>query len=326
MNRIKIFSIILVLGLSVMGCDNGGSGADDNTVTISGAFALYPMVIRWSEEYKKENPDITFEITGGGAGKGMADVMAGMVDLAMISREIRESEAKQGLWWIAVAHDAVVATVNASNPVMDKLLKQGIGRDTLYKIFITEEITDWGKVAGDDGIKDKINVYTRADACGAADTWAKYLDKTQEDLKGIGVFGDPGLLEAVGQDINGIGYNNINYVYDIHTQKPHPGIVPVPLDVNGNGKIDPNEDFYSSLYDLTKAIKDGRYPSPPARDLYLVSMGKPEKKAVIDFLKWVLTDGKKFVAEAGYVEIPRQKSRENLKKLSKDLFDGKEKE
>ena len=42
--------------------------------------------------------------------------------------------------------------------------------------------------------KEKINVYTRSDACGAAEMWAKYMGKKQEDLKGIGIYGDPGMM------------------------------------------------------------------------------------------------------------------------------------
>lgn len=37
----------------------------------------------------------------------------------------------------------------------------------------------------------------RSDAAGAAETWAKYFGERQEDLKGIGIFGDPGLAQAI---------------------------------------------------------------------------------------------------------------------------------
>jgi phosphate transport system substrate-binding protein len=34
----------------------------DHTITLSGAFALYPLVIKWSEEYQKQNPNLRFNI------------------------------------------------------------------------------------------------------------------------------------------------------------------------------------------------------------------------------------------------------------------------
>ena len=84
-------------------------------------------------------------------------------------------------------------------------------------IFITGEITTWGQVVGRPEVTDPIHVFTRSDACGAADTWAEYLGKAQEDLLGIAVYGDPGLLDAVIKDPLGIGFNNLNYAFDMET-------------------------------------------------------------------------------------------------------------
>jgi len=54
---------------------------------------------------------------------------------------------------------------------------------------------------------------------GAAETWQHSLVRKQESLRGIGIYGDPGLAEAVSKDIYGIGFSNTNYVYDINTGK-----------------------------------------------------------------------------------------------------------
>lgn len=35
----------------------------------------------------------------------------------------------------------------------------------------------------------------------------------------------------------------------------------IPLDLNGNGKIDPEEDFYATSTELNAAIAEGKYPS-----------------------------------------------------------------
>ena len=73
--------------------------------------------------------------------------------------------------------------------------------------------------------------------------------------------------------------------------------------MNGNGQIDANENFYDNIDQLINAIAAGKYPSPPARDLYFVTKGKPTNAAVAAFIKYVLTDGQKYVHEAGYVDL-----------------------
>jgi phosphate transport system substrate-binding protein len=162
----------------------------------------------------------------------------------------------------------------------------------------------------------EIMVYTRSDACGAAETWADFLGGKQENLTGIGIYGDPGLAEAVAKDPYGIGFNNTNYVYDIKTGNKRPGMEVVPVDVNNNGQIDSMECFYDSLNDLLYAVGNGLYPSPPARELYFVSKGKPPKQSVLDFIEWTLIEGQKNVLEAGYVPLDEEEINAQLIKLN----------
>ncbi|MBN1340278.1 MAG: substrate-binding domain-containing protein [Bacteroidales bacterium] len=286
----------------------------EQTISISGAFAIYPLVVQWSEEYKKEHPEVRFNISGGGAGKGMADALAGAVDLGMFSREIMQEEINQGVWWVGLTIDAVVPTISDKNPFLERLKQRGMTRDEFRALFIEERFKHWDELFHASG-NAKVAVYTRSDACGAAGTWASYLGGKQEDIKGIGIYGDPGLAEAVVKDPAGIGFNNTIYAYDIRTGQKRPGIEVIPVDINENGTIDPEEDFYGSFGALLKAIADGVYPSPPARELYFVSNGKPVKQSVIDFIRWALTEGQQYVKQAGYVPIDSKKIDEYLEKM-----------
>jgi len=136
----------------------------------------------------------------------------------------------------------------------------------------------------------------------------------QEKLNGVGLNGDPGLAEAVRQDKLGIGYNNIGFAYDANTKKPVEGIEIIPLDLNGNGNIDHEENFYATMDEIVEAIGSGKYPSPPARDLILVTKGKP-RGLVNDFIKWTLTDGQQYIPEQGYIILPQNIINDGLKKV-----------
>ncbi len=312
----KIASISLALVVLIMliyipsGCKQKDS---KENISISGAFALYPLAVKWAEEYQKLHPNITIDISAGGAGKGMTDVLSGMVDMAMFSRSVSPEEINKGAWYIAVSRDAVLPMVSDKNPYLADLKLRGVTQAEFADIFITKKITEWNQLIKKPG-HDKVNVFTRSDACGAAEMWGKYLGKNQESIEGVGVFGDPGISDAVKTDALGIGYNNVIYAFDITSRQPYPGVAVLPIDINSNGKIDAGENFYSSLDSVMLAIREGKYPSPPARDLYLISKGAPVKKAVSSFLEWILTDGQKFVKEAGYVELkPEQIAAEKAK-------------
>lgn len=327
MQKIKLFSSIVLI-VALFSCNNQKTNnksdsnlSDSNTelkgtISISGAFALYPMTARWAEEFRKIHPKVRIDISAGGAGKGMTDALSGIVDLGMFSREISDVEKAKGVWWVSVTKDAVLPTINANSPVLDNVKECGITRQEFIDIFITRKIKTWDKWLGNKTLNDaSMHVYTRSDACGAAQIWGAYLGKNQENLNGIGIFGDPGMADAVKTNINGIGYNNVIYIYDINTRKKHQGLDVIPIDINNNGFIDDEERFYDSLDDIMKAIKKEKYPSPPARELFFVARGKPEKNEVIAFLKWIVTDGQAFVKEGGYVQLSEEKLSNELSKL-----------
>ncbi len=282
-------------------------------ISLSGAFALYPMAVRWAYEFRELYPNVKIDISAGGAGKGITDVLNDMVDIGMVSRELYPEEISKGAFAFAVAKDAVVPVISAKNPALNYLMLNGLKPGEAKDIFITGKLKTWNHV-GYINLKAPVHVYTRADACGAAEVWADYFGEMQEDLLGSAVFGDPGLTLAVSRDPLGIGYSNMGYTYDLKTKQQIPGIRLVPLDLNENGKIDRDEDFYNSMDDLAIAVSTLKYPSPPARDLYFVVHQKPQSKIVIEFLKWILTEGRKYVKETGFINLPEEKADKGIEK------------
>jgi phosphate transport system substrate-binding protein len=316
MKLIKITALISILLINAISVPTVASQEKlKGQISISGAFALYPMTVKWAEEFRKINPGVRIDISAGGAGKGISDALNGMVEIGMVSREIYPEEMKNGAYPIAVTKDAVVAVVSELNPALNEILASGLKKDAGNNIWITGKYSTWAQ-AFNTKKTVPVHVYTRSDACGAAEMWAKFFGKKQEDLLGVGVFGDPGLAQAVRKDPLGIGFNNIGYAYDASTKKQVKGLRVVPIDLNNNGRIDPDEDFYGSMNDLIAAIASGKYPSPPARELYFVMKGNPKNNIVLtEFIRWVLGDGQKFVHEAGYIALPDERIEAGRKKL-----------
>ncbi len=315
-----ILSIIAVIGivtiLSSFKRHEAKPVADDlkGTINISGAFALYPITVKWAQEFKKIHPNVVFNISAGGAGKGITDALSGLVDIGLASRDINPAEVKKGAYTIYVTKDAVIPTFNTANPNAAALLAKGVKRNQFRDVFVTGNIKNWNQLGGK--VSVPIHVYTRSDAAGAAETWAKYFDKKQEDLLGVAVYGDPGLAQAVKKDVTAIGFNNIAYLYDLKTRKQVAGVHALPIDVNGNGKIDADENFYDTVDHLTDAIGTGKYPSPPARNLGFLFKGKPTRPELVAFVKFALSEGQKYVDENGYIALSKQKIAEELKKVN----------
>lgn len=322
MKQTKILAITLLSAALLSACSSNNKSAESQSTTddlqgeisLSGAFALYPLAVEWGKEFQKLHPGVKVDISAGGAGKGITDALAGMVDFGMVSRELHQSEVDKGALAFAVAKDAVVPIINANNPKIDEILKKGLTPEAATKLWVTQETKTWGDFLGTDD-NTPVHVYTRSDACGAAETWANWFGKKQEDLQGTAVYADPGLAKAIQDDIYGIGLNNIGYVYDANTHKPNSGLKVLPIDVNGDGFISGDENFYDVKDSVTKAIAVGKYPSPPARDLYLVSKGVTTNPVVIEFLKYVLSKGQELNGPAGYIKMSNEKIKVGMEKL-----------
>ena len=307
--KMKILVTILIIGVvgmvSLSGCT---TTQKENTIKVSGAYSLYPMMVIWAQEYHSLHPDINIDVSSGGAGKGMADALADSVNLGMVSRDVTTAESDQGIVAVAVVEDAVLATINTDNPVLDIIVEKGLTKQQLREIFINYSIPTWGQLIGDSNNTDPIKVYSRSDPCGAAEAWVKYLgDYTQDDIPTIEqitkVKGDDSMSKSIAGDPLGIGYSNVNYIYSNSTKAPKEGMVVVPLDLNENGTIDPEENFYESRDDIVNAEINNTLPSPPSRLVYLVTLNN-FTGITKDFVRWILTDGQQYTFDNGYGAVP----------------------
>jgi len=301
----KIIALFFTLSICLLsGASAGWAQQQDlrGSITLSGAWAIYPTAVAWAEAFQKAHPGVKVDVSAGGAGKGVADTIAGLVDIGMVSRDPEPAEKEKGITAIYILHDAVYPVVSEKNPCLKVLLNKGVSKKGWADMYVTGTAATWDAVV-EGGVKKPLHVYTRSDSCGAAASWAKYFGKKQEDLKGIGVYGDPGLLDAAKKDPLGIAYSNFSYVFT-REGTVVPGVRVVPIDANENGKADPDE-IYTTREQAIAAIEAGTYPV--TRKNYFFIKGKPQG-IVKEFITFALSDeGTKIVDQVG-TSLPLQKA------------------
>jgi len=270
----------------------------NGTITLSGAWAIYPTAVAWAEAFRRLHPGVIVDVSAGGAGKGAADAIAGLVDIGMVSREPDPAEVAKGITPVYVLHDAVFPVVSDKNPLLAEILQQGLKLAALNDIYVTGRSTTWNSVVKAER-KAPIHVYTRSDSCGAAAAWAAPFGRKQEDLRGIGVYGDPGLLQAVVRDPAGLGYNNFSYVFT-RGGAVVSGVRLLPIDANQNGKADPDE-IFTDRASAVAAIEAGAYPV--TRKNYFFVKGKPAG-LIKEFLVFALSGEGTRVVDAVGTSLP----------------------
>ena len=270
--------------------------------TISGAYALYPLVRKWTDDFMKINTAVKIIVTSGGTGQGIEDLLAKKNQLAMISRPLTNEEQTEGIWVLPVAKEGVAPIVNQKNPFIKRILERGITPEKLINLFTGEKSMTWGELL-DTTVKEKAIVYTRADESGAADVWANFLWKEVSDLKGIKVVGDNEMIKSIQGNPLAIGYCNFSYAFEPITGEWIKDIQVMPIDLNFNRIIDKKEVPFANIKKAHRGLWLGYYPKNLTRELTFGSMGKPTDSAILEFLYYTLTVGQADVASSGFCEL-----------------------
>ena len=264
-------------------------------ISISGAYALYPLVKKWSIDFMKIHPSVQIVVKKEGTGQGIENLQAKKIQLAMISRPLTDEEESEGIWEIPVAKEGVAPIVNQRNPYIKIILEHGISPKKLISLFTGNKPMTWGELL-DTTSKEKAVVYTRADESGAAVVWANFLWKESTDLKGIKVVGDSEMIKRVQEDKLSIGYCNFSYAFDSVTGERI-------KDLNFDKIIDRKEVPFTNIKKAHRGLWLGYYPKNLTRELTFGSIGKPSDPAILEFLKYALTIGQASVASSGFCEL-----------------------
>jgi len=337
MTKLKRLSLtVLVLSLaSSWSLSSPPSAKAAGTVLITGAGATfpYPMYSKWFDVYHKLHPDIEVNYQSIGSGGGIRQVMEGTVDFGasdgpMNDEQVKQFKDKRGT---DILHFPTVlgADVPCYNiPGISEELN--FTPEALAGIFLGK-ITKWDDpelIKANPKAKlpkDDIVVVHRSEGSGTTYIWVDYLAKASAEWKqkvgvatsvnwptGVGGKGNEGVSGLVTQTPGSIGYVELIYALQ---NKVSFGVVQ-----NAAGEF-----VKASVDAVTKAAAEAVKSMPadfrvsitnaPGAGVYPISSftwmlfyenpkDKGQAKAMVDFMKWALTDGQKYCADLGYAPLP----------------------
>lgn len=287
------------------------------TITIGGAYSLYPLMKVWADSFNLIHKDVKIVISKDGTGEGLRGLKNNNFDLAMVSDGSEYTDTTEGLEFLQVCQDAVIPITNLANPYLDEIQKKGITPQQFQYLFTSGERITWGKLLGKEYRNDVV-IYTRYDKSGAAEIWARFFWKTQDDLKGLPVMGEDEMIKRIQSTPLAIGYCNLINAFNPVSKKLLENIAIVPLDVDFNGVAD-TEDAKDMkdirLSEFQRFIMRGKYPSALCRQLSVAVIKSDLNPLLNTFLVYILTDGQKVVHLNGYRALNRFQLRNAYMKL-----------
>ncbi len=121
------------------------SSIDDSksyTITIQGSTTVNPIMMEVETAYEALHSNVNINITANGSGTGAAAAMSGNADIAMLSRDLKSSEAEQ-ITATSIGKDGIAIIINSS--------VSGVSSLTLEQVasIYNGTITNWSQLGGD---------------------------------------------------------------------------------------------------------------------------------------------------------------------------------
>lgn len=295
----------------------------------AGATFPYPIYSRWFAEYNKLHPDVLISYQSIGSGGGIYQltnqmVFFGATDGPMTFDQLDEAPGK--VLHLPTVLGADVPVYNIPEVTAELKFTGAL----LADIFLGK-VTAWNDPAIqklNEGVSlppTNITVVHRSDGSGTTYIWADYLAKVSPEWKrrvgvatsvdwpvGVGGEGNVGVAGLVRQTPGSIGY--VELIYALQNKLSYGSVQNLAGEfVRANeqsvtaaaaiavGKMP--ADFRVSI---TNAEGQGVYPISSFTWLLLYEnpRDKNQSKAMVEFIRWALTDGQKFAAELGYASLP----------------------
>ncbi len=251
------------------------------------------------KDYSKEHEGAQIQVTPVGDYDVYGTLREGTV--ALVKKDCVAGLKGKHYFKMVVGRDAIVPLMNANHPQRDLIMENGISAEGFARIYTSPGNITWGEVLG---VPDQrpVHAYAPGQFC-AKEYLFDFLQIDPGNLTGLMILEPEEMLKKIGSDPGAIGFCSLACLMNMEKSGVDAGIELVPVDMDGDGRMDEFEDIYESSSMLSHAIFVGRFPKTLYSRLYVVTAKQPASAGEIAFLEWMIREGQQTMASAGIMEL-----------------------
>ncbi|MFA6402568.1 MAG: substrate-binding domain-containing protein [Salinivirgaceae bacterium] len=297
---ISSMALLTFISIGVKGDGQAQSTKTNDSIHIWCSPNLDAIATTWIEAYKKVVPEAKIDMVTASSER-MYLALQNPGNIALVTKEYYPALDAQQNWSMIVGRDVIVPIMNRKNPFLDQIKMQGISPEDFAKVFTNTELQHWGMLLNNQE-SIAVNCYLLNDE--STQPFLTDFFKTDiQKITGNKVVDVNELVNKIKSDTYAIGFCKLSAILDSEDKELEKGIALIPIDINGNQKLDYYENIYDNYSDLTRGLWIGKYPKELYSRIYTVTSAAPTLQHELAFLDWVLYEGQQYLADNGLTEI-----------------------
>ena len=299
---LQLALLLLLTGVCIS-CsqDTAEEPPQKDKIVFNSAPELYELTSEWANCYCILNPEVEIEVLETSE-SSLINKLDGTTQLSFVTSDFEPEIYNRSLWKVTIGRDIIVPVINARNPFIQEIFKQGISPAGLARILNNPELTRWNTLI-ENAADVPVNLYSTDDLNLHAGI-ARFLETDQVSISDKLIRAPEDLHASVQSDEYALGICYLVDMINPRNRNLYEGVRILPIDKNGNGLIDYNEDVYASLDDFTRGVWIGKYPKMLSSTMYSVASTPPTNQAEQAFLSWVISKGYVLLDNHGFGDLP----------------------
>ena len=273
---------------------------EEDTIHIWSSPDLINVATIWVDEYTNMNPGAKIKLERADA-SALNQTISDLGHIGFVTNEFVPDFKSKSVWRLAIGRDIVVPIMSADNLFISEISQKGISPEKFAEVLTDTSNQTWGSVVNSDQTT-LIKSYCIGES-SIKSYLAEFIKTSSQSMNIKEVVGIDELLNEIQNDNNAIGFCRLVDILDDNSQETEKGISLIPIDMNGNHKVDFFEDIYHNSTDLARGIWIGKYPKALFHSIYSVAGTQPTGSNELAFLNWILTDGQQYLYTSGYSEL-----------------------
>jgi glycine cleavage system H lipoate-binding protein/ABC-type phosphate transport system substrate-binding protein len=272
---------------------------------------LFDIATTWVSAYESINPEAKIRVSNI-PDNMVNDMLNKSGNIGLITKNYIPATHKTN-WQMAVGRDIIVPVMSSENPLLDEIIRQGISQEEFASFFSNTKESNWGSLLNKKQ-SNPVNCYCINNESTKLHL-AEFLQTDVQSLTGKDIDGIETLLSKIRNDKYALGYCKLAEILNYEDHDFKKGISVIPIDINGNNKIDHFENIYKNANELERGVWIGKYPKVLFSNIFSVAADQPIKSNEVAFLEWILTDGQQYLSSNSYSELLSSEKQNNLQIL-----------